>query len=51
VSNTAHFDNPSVTNVSNMSLNADFKRASHGFAEITGAVPLGRNHRSVVLPV
>jgi hypothetical protein len=43
VSNTAHFANPSGTNVSNMSLNADGSlRALNGFGQITTTAPLGR---------
>jgi hypothetical protein len=43
VSNTAHFANPSGTNVSNMSLNADGTlRALNGFGQITATAPLGR---------
>ena len=43
VSNTAHFANPSGTNVSNMSLNTDGSlRALNGFGQITTTAPLGR---------
>ena len=43
VSNTAHFANPSGTNVSNMSFNTDGTlRALNGFGQITATAPLGR---------
>ncbi len=43
VTNTAHFANPSGTNVSNMSLNTDGSlRALNGFGQITTTAPLGR---------
>jgi hypothetical protein len=43
LTNTAHFANPSGTNASNMSLNADGSlRALNGFGQITATAPLGR---------